>query len=664
MSVYFTCPTRSTSYRPPSTGSRAPVNWLRHALRLLVIPAGVLGSSSCGGEAAGSAPYGAVAMADQDDGARGAAWSTPRRLWAGGATDFNAMSPSPDGRYVTAIDWTTGDLAVRDLADGQLHRVTAKGNWTTSGDYALGATFSPGGDQLAYIWWNTAAHRNELRTLRFDVDASGTPHGSDVRVIHAVPGLQPYFIHGWSSDNWILATTRRPGRTSALALVSAEDGDVRALESFDWRAPRAARSPDGRFVAYSLPTNAGSLERDIWLLSIDGRQKVAAVVGPTDDVVIGWQPDGSGLLFGRLQQGNSSLYRLPIARGEPAGPPELIHEDLPGRIVPLGLTSDELFVGVITERTQFHVARLDDLSAGRFDGTEPFTDPYGGSVRAWDWSADGSYIVHDARGSPGSPGFRIVVRSFHGELVRHFPLDGRAEFLRWAPDGRTIFMQAWDARDRPGVRALDLESGDIETLRQFDSEWQPMGGDIAVSPDGKHLYYRLLEPGALIERPTRGSIMRLDLETRREQVFAAVRWGGSLAVSPDGRTLAYVDYDAATDRFVIRVAPTAGGEPREILAREPGSTIAGINWTPDGSKLVFMSGAPEGDTRALFEVSVDGGDAGLLAAVPDLADSDPRIHPDGRRIVYRAGQPRGEIWALDLMWSVVETSLRKEEAAR
>lgn len=65
-----------------------------------------------------------------------------RRLWVSGYVDFYASAVSPDGRYVTEIDWTTGDLAIRDLGTGLLHRLTDKGSWERSGDYAHNARFS------------------------------------------------------------------------------------------------------------------------------------------------------------------------------------------------------------------------------------------------------------------------------------------------------------------------------------------------------------------------------------------------------------------------------------------------------------------------------------------------------------------------------------------
>jgi Tol biopolymer transport system component len=574
------------------------------------------------------------------------AGATLRRIWTGANFNFYASSPSPAGRYVTEIDWTTGDLAVRDLESGELHRITAKGGWSASGDYALASIFSPSGDQIAYVWWNGAAQRHEIRAIQFAVDASGTPHGSSMRVLHANPVQQPASILGWAADGSILTIMRRPGRTNALALVAADGGELSVLESFDWRVPHAALSPDGRLVAYDFPRGPDTPERDIWLISIEGRRKAAAVESPTDDVVIGWQPDGSGLLFAKRRPRGSAVYRLPIAAGQPTGSPEEISPEAPWQIEPLGMAGNTVLFGVTVESTQFHVADFSDLAAAEFARAEPIDDPYGGSIRAWDWSPDGVYFVHDARGQPGQSDFRVVIRSLDGGAIRNFRLDGRAEFLRWAPDGRSIYVQSWDAADRPGLRVLDLESGTLRTIRQFEFEWQPMGGHFDLSPDGRYLCYRILESGAPVRIPTRGGIRRLDLETGEERTLQAARSGGSLAFSPDGSRLAFVDYDADAERYVVRSVPAAGGEPSELFRQAEGHTIGSLSWTIDGQTIVLLDGAPGGG-RTLLGVPAAGGDAEILAAIPALADAEPRVHPDGRRIAYRAGRSRGEIWALD-----------------
>jgi hypothetical protein len=51
-----------------------------------------------------------------------------RRLWSGRDVD-SLGSPSPDGKLLSHVDWSTGNLAVRELATGQSRAVaTARGD--------------------------------------------------------------------------------------------------------------------------------------------------------------------------------------------------------------------------------------------------------------------------------------------------------------------------------------------------------------------------------------------------------------------------------------------------------------------------------------------------------------------------------------------------------
>ncbi len=91
---------------------------------------------------------------------------TAKRLWAGSDADILG-SPSPDGRYLTFVDWETGDLAVRELATGVNRRLTDKGSWSESAEQAGYSLISPDGQQVAYQWY-TKDRSFQLRLIGFD----------------------------------------------------------------------------------------------------------------------------------------------------------------------------------------------------------------------------------------------------------------------------------------------------------------------------------------------------------------------------------------------------------------------------------------------------------------------------------------------------------------
>ncbi len=114
-----------------------------------------------------------------------AAATVTRQVWAGSEVDILGV-PSPDDRYLTFVDWETGDLAIRDLASGKNRHLTNKGSWWESKEYAEYSVVSPDTRQVAYVWFNSELF-HELRLVGID--------GSGHRVLYRndEPGhIQPH----------------------------------------------------------------------------------------------------------------------------------------------------------------------------------------------------------------------------------------------------------------------------------------------------------------------------------------------------------------------------------------------------------------------------------------------------------------------------------------
>lgn len=567
-----------------------------------------------------------------------------RRVWAGTADP--AGSPSPDGRYLARTDWSTGDVAVLDLATGSLHHLTGKGGWESSGDYAWTPTFSPTGDQVAYIWWNGRARRFEVRVLSVSVGPREAVRGSESRLVTtASPGLRPYHLHGWSPDGELVATLARPGPSLALGLISVEDGDVRILESFDWRGPHAAVSPDGRFIVYDLPTEPHTARRDIYLLDLESSRKATLVDTEASEVILGWT-SGGDLIYGRQEAAERSVWRLPMAHGAPAGEAEFLHEGVAGRVVPIGFAGDVLYFGLSVEAPSYGVAPL-DLERRRVLGPPtPFDSPFDGRTDAWDWSSDGRHYAVVVRGTDPGSGFHVLIRSTEGTPVGN-PIhgEGAADRIRWVPGKRTLVLYGHDGANRPSIRALDLASGEFRTLRRFDHESEALGGGIAVGTDGSEVYFRLADPDASMTSPPAGAIMAVDVESGSERRVQGVRGRGGLAVSPGGEMLAYFDRDPDTRENLVLTTPVGGGRTREVLRAPSTLSLTGLNWTPDERALLFQSGEPGAQGTELRWVSAAGGPSVVMVAAP-MVRGEARLHPDGRSIAFVSGENRSEIWAM------------------
>ena len=104
--------------------------------------------------------------------------------------------------------------------------------------------------------------------------------------------------------------------------------------------------------------------------------------------------------------------------------------------------------------------------------------------------------------------------------------------------------------------------------------------------------------------------------------------------SPDGTKVAFVTRPAERTPYALFVANADGSEARSVTGgmRIVTSELAGISWSPDSSSLVFQS-SDKGRNR-LYRVGVDG--TGLEAITDRDADRVyPSWSPDGKWLSYK-----------------------------
>jgi Tol biopolymer transport system component len=557
-----------------------------------------------------------------------------RRVWAGREPDFYASTPSPDGRYLTEVDWTTGDLALIDLVTGELRHVTDKGPWEDSYSYAQSAVFSPDGRRIAYTWFNDEVDGYEIWTI--------DPDGSEPRVLlRHEPDVAYLQIEDWSLDEAnLLVQVRRTDGTTELALVSARDGSVQVLKTpfgQDY-AGMAAFSPDGRYVAYDQPSREGALDSDIYALAVDGGRELQLLSGPSDDRLMGWTRDGGSILYYSDRELTQGIWRLPITEGLAVGAPELVRSDV-WRLFPLGFSREAYFFGVTVEQPQVYTATV-DIPAGRIlSPPTPVQEVSESWSAAGDWSPDGRYLAYVT--NPFFRSNRLVIRAVTGDDTREIPLNIRnIRLLRWAPDSKAVFVVARGDDPNPALFRVDLTTGQVEEVLAKHGEWDLVRSDF--SPDGRTLY--LLRGGF----PGETRIIARDMRSGEEDEIAVVGWVGSLSVSPDGRTLAVIEIDRSTDQSRLLTIPAAGGEPRELHRTDDMwalEVVAGLPWTPDGRYVLAVGG--EATRKVLVKIPKTGGEPEEIGELPFSIDwRHVRLHPDGTRIAFNAGDSKGEVWMI------------------
>jgi len=179
-----------------------------------------------------------------------------RRIWAEPKTDFYG-SICPDGKYLSFVDWETGDLAIRDLGEGTNRRLTNNGPWESSGGEVETSIWSPDGKQVAYQWlqWKTEPSGYELHLISLD---NPTP-----RVLYRNESYSAWIVpFDWSPDGkQILAVLNKEEGSSELVLVSVADGKIRTLKRLSqiMGLDSAEISPDGRYVIYDYLQSESNL---------------------------------------------------------------------------------------------------------------------------------------------------------------------------------------------------------------------------------------------------------------------------------------------------------------------------------------------------------------------------------------------------------------------
>lgn len=563
---------------------------------------------------------------------------------------------TPDGRYISFVDWSTGNLALHDTASGQ-DRVLAESRNPkgVNNVFAEESVISRDGKQIVYNWYDRSIGRFDLRILNL----TGEPNQ---RLLYSNPNKGWLAPRDWSPDGkWIAVYMGTPDGTNHIGVVSVVDGSWRALKSAKWHGDGAMFfSPDSKYVGYDLPqgeTTGGP--RDVYVIGIDGTGENPAVIHRSHDFMMGWSPDGKRLLFGSDRTGSAGLWSLPFLNGRAIGTPEMIKPDI-GFAESMGITrSGALYYGTSGGSTRaggsILVASFDARSGAISSPRDVSQNYQENNMNPW-WSPDGKYLAYVSERSSSGAGVVFVIQSADtGRTVRELPakLNGLAG---WSPDGRALLGVGRDDKGRSGSFRIDVETGETTLLFGHPSittlHWP------VWDTDGRGVYYVSRVPG----KPD--VIFRhRDLASGSEKDLIRKPSLGGIGLSPDGRYVATSGVDNLTGSRVILLIPTSGGEPRELM-RVPadvpsgdladntkGQRIGAATWMPDSRSLIVRKSLAGAEEAELWQVPIDGGTPRKLDSPLKGRILAFKLSPDGRQVAYRfqetGPRPGPEIWALE-----------------
>jgi Tol biopolymer transport system component len=495
---------------------------------------------------------------------------------------------SPDGRYVSTTI-TTGanqNIGLRDISTGKVKslEVVKPEGVESYPDYS---TFSPDGKQLAVEWiFEESPNRSRLWLVDTAGDGPRTP-----RVLYDNPDVSAITPFDWSSDGrWIATLVKRKDRTAQIGLVSASDGTLRVLRSIEWLgASHMEFSPDSRYLAFDRPAGEHAVDRDVFVIAVDGSRQIAAVANPGEDCLVGWAPDGSRLLFSSDRGGTVGLWSIAFRDGAVQGRPEFVTDVGYGRS--MGLTSaGTLYYSALKSGADISTASF-DAATGQLS-TAPVNPirQFRGHNNMPEWSADGKYLAYASQRS-GQPLTIVIGAADTGEIVREVrPKLSYYLYARWSPDGRTFVARGADLKGRSGIVKFDAVTGDasLVVLNEVCSglpSWTSSG-------DGTFLCYNFEGKKIVQIDAASGAV-------RRSWPAGSQSWG----MSQNGRYLVFEDPG-------LKVMDLQSGTSRELLHVDEKETRLGnrttITFTPDSRHIVFA--ATIRGQSGMWLVPVEGGE--------------------------------------------------------
>jgi tricorn protease len=352
-----------------------------------------------------------------------------------------------------------------------------------------------------------------------------------------------------------------------------------------------AASPDGSQVVFSW-------RGDLWRAPATGGEAVRLTTNPGDDLRAAFTPDGSSLVFESTREGTRNLWSMSTNGGEP-------------RQLTFG---DSAFVlGGVSKRSDGTVWVMGDSSreGDLYRAPRPYMVPLTGGPLARVHDAFGSRPTADAQGRVlfERGGNSWLRRNYRGPDARDAWLftpgvpaeqafrrltswpgnDGQAQWLAGSDD--YLYLS-----DRDGAVNLYRKSltDPVDAAGRRLTEFPDDVTGYDVSADGRTAFLTqgsqlwrldLSKPDA---RPEAITVTAVADEPDPVEMRKVDKDVTEALASPDGKSMAFVAYGDVFVRSLDEKAPA-------VRVTSPPSREREIAWSPDGTRLYFVSDATGND---------------------------------------------------------------------
>ncbi len=291
-----------------------------------------------------------------------------------------------------------------------------------------------------------------------------------------------------------------------------------------------------------------------------------------------WSPDGSRVLFAS-PLGGGAVWSVAADGGTPVK----VTREIATGLVRLAPKGDQL--AYLSDKGGNPEIWLWNIATGV---DRQLTD-LGARINAITWSPDGRSIAFSALRYGQFDLWRVDVGT---GKVTQLTSDPRYEtYPTWTPDGRSLVYIRSDDRWADHEVLMVPATGGVSTVVAVDRDlfdYGTMGtrarfGYPLISPNGQWVLFRSHRSGWLNYwvAPIGGGAPRQLAPESADQSDA--RW------SPDGQSVVIASLRNGTQD--LRIVPAAGGAPRVLVPVTLGVASA-PDWSPDGSKIVYLLATP------------------------------------------------------------------------
>jgi Tol biopolymer transport system component len=379
----------------------------------------------------------------------------------------------------------------------------------------------------------------------------------------------------------------------------------------------------------------------VFLVSVDGTREVRLTNGPEVKSVIGWSKDASALYYEVVAsdtgERHSSVWKVELREGRPAGGPSLIRDNLVNATFVPG--QDRLLYTVDSNGNPIWSVALDPEARRVVAPPTVVVNSRLESPTNMGWMRDGQSFLYFRPARGQRPGVELAVHSIPSNEERVIPLGLTTVNSMLPIDEASLYVRG-DQRARRSLLHVNVATGKVSTVDDPDLVRRLSSGSLwhRSFADPTRIAY-FFGDGRLVER---------DLVANTEKLLYRSNDGGTVMPSPDGRYVTFLERSDDGASESLKVLSTDGGQPLTLHTVAAPGFIGGssMSWSGDSRTVLFRDFAS--DSSRIWTIHPDGtSKALLLTRAANI--TQPRLSPDGRRVVFVAPEEDrlAELWTLE-----------------